>query len=65
MHVQSTYHLAEPAETSGARGPKKRAKTDDADAKHLRELLEAQRLWESWILLGHRSNNTARSRTHG
>ena len=36
-----TAHLAEPVETSAARGPKKRAKTDDADAKHLRELLEA------------------------
>jgi hypothetical protein len=46
-------HLAEPAETSAARGPKKRAKTDGADAKHLRELVEAQRLWESWIPPAH------------
>lgn len=46
-------HLAEPAETSAARGPKKRAKTDGTDAKHLRELVEQQRLWESWIPPGH------------
>ncbi|MGH2712931.1 MAG: IS110 family transposase [Thermoleophilaceae bacterium] len=38
-------HLAEPAETAGMRGPKKRAKSDRADARHLRELL----LPESWI----------------
>ena len=48
-----TAHLAEPAETSAARGPKKRAKTDGADAKHLRELVEQQRLWESWIPPAH------------
>jgi hypothetical protein len=46
-------HLAEPAETSAARGPKKRAKTDGTDARHLRELVEAQRLWESWVPPGH------------
>jgi hypothetical protein len=37
--VGAGVHLAEPAETSGLRGPKKRAKTDWADARHLRELL--------------------------
>jgi transposase len=42
-------HLAEPAETSERRGRKKRAKTDRADARHLRELLLAGRLPESWI----------------
>jgi transposase len=42
-------HLAEPAETSNLRGPKRRAKTDRADAKLLRELLAQQRLPESWI----------------
>jgi transposase len=42
-------HLAEPAETSCLRGPKRRAKTDRADAKLLRELLAQQRLPESWI----------------
>jgi transposase len=33
-------HLAEPADTAAARGKKRRAKTDRADAKHLRVLLE-------------------------
>ena len=46
-------HLAEPAETSAARGKKRRAKTDKADARHLRELLEQGRLPESWIAPGH------------
>ena len=32
-------HLAEPADAATARGPKRRAKTDRADARHLRELL--------------------------
>jgi transposase len=42
-------HLAEPAETSARKGNKKRAKTDRADARHLRELLMIDRLPESWI----------------
>jgi transposase len=42
-------HLAEPAETSSLRGPKRRAKTDRADARLLRELLEQGRLPSSWI----------------
>ena len=42
-------HLAEPADTAAARGPKRRAKTDRTDARHLRELLAAERLPESWI----------------
>ena len=46
-------HLAEPAETSAARGNKRRAKTDKADAKHQRELLEQGRLPESWIAPAH------------
>ena len=44
-----TAHLAEPADTSAARGPKRRAKTDRADARHLRDLLLGGRLPESWI----------------
>jgi transposase len=48
-----TAHLAEPADTSAARGPKRRAKTDQADARHLRELLEAGRLPQSWIPPAH------------
>jgi transposase len=46
-------HLAEPAETAGLRGPKKRAKSDRADARHLRELLQQGRLPESWIAPTH------------
>ena len=46
-------HLAEPAETSAVRGTKRRAKTDRADARHLRELLEQHRLPESWIAPAH------------
>jgi hypothetical protein len=47
--VGALVHLAEPAETRARRGPKKRAKTDRQDARHLRELLLAGRLPESWI----------------
>jgi hypothetical protein len=42
-------HLAEPAETSAARGPKKRAKTDRIDARLLRDLLLQERLPASYI----------------
>jgi transposase len=42
-------HLAEPAQTSSRRGPKRRAKTDRADARLLRELLAQDRLPTSWI----------------
>ena len=47
--VGAEVHLAEPAETSALRGPKKRAKGDRQDARHLRQLLIAGRLPESWI----------------
>jgi transposase len=47
--VGAGVHLAEPAETAARRGHKKRAKTDWADARHLRELLLIGRLPESWI----------------
>ena len=47
--IDAEVHLAEPAETAGLRGPKKRAKGDKADARHLRELLMVKRLPESWI----------------
>src|SRR6266540_6506008 len=40
-------HLAEPADTSALRGPKRRAKTDRADARHLRELPRCGTLPES------------------
>src|SRR6266700_8027720 len=46
-------HLAEPADTATQRGRKKRAKTDRADARLLRELLAQNRLPESWIPPAH------------
>ena len=45
--VGAQAHLAEPAETSALRGNKKHAKSDRADARHLRELLMTGRLPES------------------
>ena|ERR1022692_4924050 len=42
-------HLAEPADTAAARGRKKRAKTDKADSRLMRDLLAAGRLPECWI----------------
>lgn len=42
-------HVAEPADTQAARGRKKRAKTDRADARLMRELLQRGDLCESWI----------------
>jgi len=47
--VGAGVHLAEPAETAERRGRKKRAKTDRADARLLRELVIAGGLPESWI----------------
>jgi transposase len=46
-------HLGDPAEIAAARGPKKRAKTDRADARLLRMLLLEGRFPESWIPLAH------------
>ncbi|WP_231614154.1 hypothetical protein [Mycobacterium nebraskense] len=45
-------HLGDPAEIAVLRGPKKRAKTDRADARLLRTLLLQGRFPESWV--GHR-----------
>jgi transposase len=42
-------HLAEVSETRALRGPKRRAKTDFADARWLRTLLDEGRLPEAWI----------------
>jgi hypothetical protein len=47
--IGAEVQLAEPAETSALRGPKRRAKTDRADARHLRELLQQGRVPRSWI----------------
>src|SRR6266571_3872175 len=41
--------LAEPADTAAARGRKKRAKTDRADSRLLRELVEGDRVPRCWI----------------
>jgi transposase len=46
-------HLGDPAEIAVARGPKKRAKTDRADARLLRTLLLQGRFPESWIPPAH------------
>jgi transposase len=60
--VGAEVHLAEPAETAARRGNKKRAKTDRADARHLRELLMIGRLPESWIPPDHLLDLRARVR---
>lgn len=44
-----TAHVADPAEAAALRGKKQRAKTDRADARHLRCLLADGRVPESWI----------------
>ena len=46
-------HLGDPAEIAALRGPKKRAKTDRADARLLRTLLMEGRFPESWIPPAH------------
>src|SRR3954454_24055643 len=51
--IGAEVHLAEPADTAARRGNKKRAKSDRADARHLRELLMIGRLPESWIAPDH------------
>jgi transposase len=60
--VGAVVHLAEPAETAARRGTKKRAKTDRADARHVRELLMIGRLPESWIAPDHILDLRARVR---
>jgi transposase len=60
--VGGRAHLAEPAETSARRGNKKRAKSDRADARHLRELLMIARLPKSWIAPDHLLDLRARVR---
>ena len=60
--VGAVVHLAEPTETAARKGKKKRAKTDRADARHLRELLMIKRLPESWIPPDHILDLRARVR---
>jgi len=49
----AAVQLAEPADTAAARGPKRRAKTDKRDARHLRVLLLERRLPQAWIAPEH------------
>ena len=44
-----TALLAEPAETANLRGPKKRAKTDKADSRHIRTLVADGKVPLSWV----------------
>src|SRR5947209_654404 len=61
--VEAEVHLAEAAEASALKGKKRRAKTDFADARHLRELLLIGRIPESWIAPAHILDLRARVRT--
>jgi transposase len=60
--VGADVHLAEVVQTSGLKGRGKRAKSDWADARHLRELLLIDRLPESWIAPAHLLDLRARVR---
>jgi transposase len=60
--VGASVHLAEPAQTSALRGNKRHAKTDRADARHLRELLMSGRVPECWIAPDHLLDLRARVR---
>src|SRR5829696_1917960 len=51
--VVEELQRAEPADTTAARGPKRRAKTDKRDARHLRVLLIERRLPQAWIAPEH------------
>ena len=62
QRVGASVHLAEPAETAARRGRKKRAKTDRADARLLRELVMVGRLPESWVAPDHILDLRARVR---
>jgi transposase len=57
-------HLAEPADTAALRGRKRRAKTDGADARLMREALVQGRLPESWIAPAHVLEVRARVRLY-
>ena len=62
QRIGAVVHLAEPADTAALKGSKKHAKNDRADARHLRELLMAGRLPESWIPPAHILDLRARVR---
>jgi len=63
QRVGAEVQLAEPAEAAALKGKKKRAKTDWADARHLRELLLIGRLPQSWIPPAHILDLRARVQT--
>jgi transposase len=48
-----TAHLADPTEVAASKGRKRRAKTDRADALHLRKLLFEERVPQCWIPPAH------------
>ena len=56
--------VADPAEAAALKGKKKRAKTDRADAKHLRMLLVDDRVPDSWIAPRHVDQTRALGRTY-
>lgn len=56
--------VADPAEAAALKGKKKRAKTDRADAKHLRMLLVDDRVPDSWIAPGHVDQTRALGRLY-
>jgi transposase len=60
--VGAVPHLADPAEVAVRRG-KRRAKTDRADARQLRQLLAEGRLPESWMPPAHVQEWRTRTRT--
>ena len=62
QRIGALVHLAEPADTAALKGNKKHAKNDRADARHLRELLMAGRVPESWIAPAHILDLRARVR---
>ena len=57
-------HVADPAEAAALRGRKKRAKTDRADARHLRQLMIDGRVPESYIPPDHMMQTRALGRLY-
>ena len=56
--------VADPAEAAALKGNKKRAKTDRADARHLRMLLVDDRVPDSWIAPAHVDQTRALGRLY-
>jgi transposase len=62
--AQMRARVADPAEAAALKGNKKRAKTDRADAKHLRMLLCDERVPDSWIPPSHVNQTRALGRLY-